>query len=214
MDVYNFCMGRKRTVPDAEVIAATLRVVSRMGPHKLTLGEVAGECGLAAATLVQRYGSKRGLLLAVAEAGAGGMDECFAQLRTRHRSPLAALFASFEMMTSHGRTPEELANSLAFFQMDLTDPDFHKLCVKGAKEAMAGTRQLLDEAVAAGELAGCDTRRLARLLHAASSGSMLNWAILREGRLSDWLRKDLDMLMGPYRVKTRRSPGRHTNRHE
>ena len=199
-------MGRKRTVPDADVIAATLRVVSRVGPNRLTLAGVAGECGLAAATLVQRYGSKRGLLLAVAEAGASGRDACFAELRAAHRSPLAALFASFERMASHGGTPEELANSLAFFQMDLTDPDFHKFCVKGARDGMAGTRRLLDEAIAAGELSGCDTRRLARLLHAASSGSMLNWAILREGTLREWLHKDLEMLIAPYRAaKSRRA---------
>jgi len=62
-------MGRKKITPDGDVLAATLRVVARVGPGRLTLAAVAKEAGLAPATLLQRFGSKRGLLLAVAQVG-------------------------------------------------------------------------------------------------------------------------------------------------
>ena len=59
---------RPRTVSDEDLINATMRVMSRLGPVKLTLAEVAKEAGVTAATLVQRFGSKRGLMLRISAA--------------------------------------------------------------------------------------------------------------------------------------------------
>src|SRR5579864_2284295 len=105
-------MGRKKTTSDAAVIEATMRVIQRMGPGRLTLAEVAAEAGLAPATLVQRFGSKRGLLLALAQTGANRADECFARARARHRSPLKALLATLDEIAFLAETPEALANNL------------------------------------------------------------------------------------------------------
>ena len=77
-------MGRPRTKPDAAVLEAAGRVFGTVGPG-FTLADVAKEAGLAPATLVQRFGSKRGLLLAVSKLAAEGADACFAQIRARHR---------------------------------------------------------------------------------------------------------------------------------
>lgn len=203
-------MSRTKTTPNAEVLAATMRVMLRLGPARLTLAEVAREAGLAPATLLQRFGSKRGLLLAVAAQGAGGVEECFARVRAAHVSPLAALLASFEEMTMLAETPESLANNLAFLEIDLTDPDFHRLALENSRSTLAGYRALLDEAVAAGEIVRCDTARLARSLSAMCCGSMLNWAVLREGTVKQWLRDDMAMLLEPLRARPRktRSPAR------
>ncbi|HLX44002.1 MAG TPA: TetR/AcrR family transcriptional regulator [Bryobacteraceae bacterium] len=196
-------MGRQKLTPDADVIAATVRVVSRIGPGKLTLAEVAKEAGLAPATLVQRFGSKRGLLLAVARTGANGAQECFARIRSKHKSPLMALLASLEEMTGLCETPEMMANNLAFLEIDLTDPEFHKLALAGARATLAEYRALLNEAVEAGEILRCDTARVARALSAMCGGSMLTWAILREGKAARFLRQDIEMVIGPLRVRKR-----------
>ncbi|HXA62933.1 MAG TPA: helix-turn-helix domain-containing protein [Streptosporangiaceae bacterium] len=53
--------GLPRTVDDATIPRATAEVIGRAGLAGLTLAAVAREAGLSAATLVQRFGSKRGL---------------------------------------------------------------------------------------------------------------------------------------------------------
>src|SRR5437016_3308902 len=120
---------RPRLASDEQIVAATGRVIGRLGPNSLTLADVAREMKISPATLVQRFGSKRGLLLAVAAQCSAGVEQCFVQARAAEPSPLEALIASYADTTEWVQTPEALANHLAFLQMDLTDPDFYRYAV-------------------------------------------------------------------------------------
>ncbi|HVE80166.1 MAG TPA: helix-turn-helix domain-containing protein, partial [Gemmatimonadaceae bacterium] len=166
---------RPRTISDADILAAAYRVMSRVGPTQLTLAAIAREAGLAAATLIQRFGSKRALLLALSTGAAEYVDSCFEDLRAQHASPLDALVAAATVMTQHTTTPEEMANHLAYLQIDVIDPDFHRQILDSSSRTLAGYKSLLDEAVAGGELAPCDTARLARAVGSMSGGSLLAW---------------------------------------
>src|SRR5262245_17341483 len=115
---------RPRTTSDEAILGAAYRVVSRQGPN-LTLADVAREAGVSPATLVQRFGSKRGLLLSLVAGASGHVAAEYARIRAAHRSPLAALMAVGDCMAQMAGTPETMANSLAFLQIDLTDPEFH-----------------------------------------------------------------------------------------
>ena len=198
---------RPRAVTDAAILAATRRVVSRLGPN-LTLADVGREAGVSPATLVQRFGSKRGLLLAFAAAGAAGMGAEFERLRRGQRSPLATVAAVADCVAAMAATPETLSNSLAFLQIDLVDPEFHAHALAHSKAMHAEIKRLLDEAVRTHELEKCDTSRLARAAQALIGGALLQWAIDREGRSTDRLREDLDTLLRP-----RHCPPRDRRRH-
>jgi AcrR family transcriptional regulator len=191
---------RPRLKPNSDVVLAAIRVIERLGPSRLTLADVAKEAGLAPATLMQRFGSKRGLLLEVARLGASGVREEFARIRAQHRSPLAALGGVAECMAQMARTPEVLANSLAFLEMDLADPEFHRLALTHARRFRAELRALIVEAVSAGELCKCPAAALANAVQAMIGGSMLNWAIHREGKAKAFIMKDVEMLLRPYRT--------------
>ena len=65
---------RPRTTTDAAILIATHRAVTRVGPMRLTLADVAREAGFSPATLVQRFGSKRQLLLALVATASGDAD--------------------------------------------------------------------------------------------------------------------------------------------
>jgi AcrR family transcriptional regulator len=195
---------RPRTVTDEAILGATQRMMSRLGPIRLTLADVAREAGLSPATLVQRFGSKRGLLLAVSTGAADSVDACFDAIRAQHRSPLAALIAAATFMTQFTTRPEELANHLAFLQIDLSDPDFHKLTLEMSVRHQARYEALLKETVTAGELRPCDTAGLARAIGAMSGGSLIAWAIHREGTAEHWVKADLATLLGPYKRTTRK----------
>jgi AcrR family transcriptional regulator len=191
-------VSRPRATSDEHILNATYRVVSRLGPN-LTLADVAREAGVSAATLVQRFGSKRGLLLAFASMGSSTLGDEFQQLRRGHRSPLAVVYSLAECMAGMAATPETLSNSLAFLQMDLVDPEFHRHALAHSRAMQAEIKQLLDEAVKAGELQKCDTGRLARAVNSIVGGSLLGWAVDRDGTAADRIREDLDALLKPRR---------------
>jgi AcrR family transcriptional regulator len=190
---------RPRTVSDEAILAAAVRAMSRLGPTRLTLAAVAKEAGLSAATLLQRFGSKRGLMLALWADALDGVDACFDMLRPQFASPLETLVAAATEMSRHTRSPEEMANHLAFLQIDLSDPEFHRNMLVMSERTDAGYRALLDEAVAVGELVPCDTARLARALGAIAGGSLIAWAVFRTGSAEAWVRGDLETLLAPYR---------------
>jgi AcrR family transcriptional regulator len=190
---------RPRQASDEELLQAAFRALARHGPGRVTLADVAAEAGLSAAALVQRFGSKRALLLAVAADAAAGSDYIFPGLRARHRSPVAALLGLADCMALMGRTPDEVANNLAFLHVDLSDADFHRHAHTGSRRMHDGIRALVRDAVAAGELSRCDPARLASALQAAMYGSLLTWVVHREGEVSDWVRRDLRTLLDPLR---------------
>ena len=193
-------MPRRRTVADAAVLAAAARVAAREGPARLTLARVAAEAGLSAATLVQRYGSKRDLLLAVAREGAQALPAAFDIARNARSSPLEALAFGLRALASSVATPEAMANSVAFLQMDLSDPDFHAPALAGMQGMRGRIHGLLDDAVAAGELRPCDTDRLAGAVQNAYNGALITWAIDREGPLDDRIGVELDTLLAAFRL--------------
>ena len=115
--------GRRQKVTDDEVFAAAHRAMSRRGPHELTLADIAEEAGVTAGRLVQRFGSKRALLVALSERFAGSAAPMFASLRKAHRSPLATLRAYGLCMADLAPTPEALLRNLAYLQDPAMFPD-------------------------------------------------------------------------------------------
>jgi AcrR family transcriptional regulator len=196
---------RPKKTSDAEVFAAAHRVMSGLGPAQWTLGDIAAEAGLTPGALVQRFGSKRGLLLALTAKVAGAVPEMFAELRAAHPSPLAALRAYADCMAQMGESPGAMAHHLAYLQLDLTDPDLHKHVRAQAIATRAALGALVAEAVVAGELVpSVDTAALARAVEVTLGGSLLAWAFYQDGPAAQWMRQDLDVLLRP----VIRRPGR------
>jgi AcrR family transcriptional regulator len=190
---------RPRKASDDEVFGAAMRVMSRVGPADLTLTEIAHEAGLTAGALVQRFGSKQQLLRAISSRFAGSSGEEFAQLRRDHRSPLAALREYARCFAQLAESPDALARNLAYLQIDLTDPDLYQGLLSHAKGTRAQLAALVKAAVTAGELTGAvRPSRVARLIEVTLNGSMMTWAIYREGTAAKWMLADLDAVLEPY----------------
>jgi AcrR family transcriptional regulator len=195
---------RPRETSNAEILAATARVMQRRSPADLTLADVAREAGVVPATLIQRFGTKRGLLLATVKTAPASVPQQFAAARAKHKSPIKALVELFVECSGFASTPESMANGLAYLQIDLTDPEFRAITLAQFRAIREETRKLLDESVGAREIVKCDTARLARLIQQVNGGSMLDWAIFREGSLAAWIRRDLEALLLPYRQSSKR----------
>jgi AcrR family transcriptional regulator len=112
------------------VLDAVLALAHRVGPARVTFAAAAAETGLSAATLVQRFGTKRELLLA---ADRQGVDLWLGTLdRSTAASPVARV-EGLVLAVAPYATREQMANSVAMLQLDLADPDFHAETLPGAR---------------------------------------------------------------------------------
>ena len=200
---------RRRKAEDADVFAALVRVMERVGPAELTLRAIAAEAGVTAGALVQRFGSKRALLLAharyAADTGDIGVD---VRAPDTFSSPLDALRAMTAVYAQLAASPRAAVRNLGYLQNDLADPALRRHVLKLSRTARAHYEQLLAQAVAAGDLrADTDVATLARMIEVTLGGSFLAWTLYREGSAADCLREDLDATLRPYlarREKRRR----------
>jgi AcrR family transcriptional regulator len=196
---------RPRQTSDAELLAAAARVMQRISPVDLTLADVAREAGVVPATLIQRFGTKRALLLAHCKAWTADVAGRFARARVKYSSPLETLVELVVESSDFAATPQAMANFLAYLQIDLTDPEFHAVLLRQSATMLGESKKLLDDAVAACELKSCDTSKLARRVQEVNYGAMVGWAIYRRGSLAAWIRRSIEELLAPYRSAPSRS---------
>jgi len=193
-------VGRPRTASDSQILDAAERAIARYGPAQLTLAHITAEVGLAPATLVQRFGSKRGLLLAVKARAPQTIAGAFAAAAAEpDGSPMDRLHLALASLVHAIDSPVTLANTLAFTQLDLVDPEFTAIAAERSRVLRAGIRELLVAGTAAGELVRHDHTRLAQAIATTWSGSLMTWAVDGDGPLTEWLRRDIETLLAPYR---------------
>src|SRR5262245_10445324 len=112
---------RRRRVEDVEVFAALVRVMHRRSPAELTLREIAAAAGVTAGRLVQRFGSKRAMLLAHARYAAATGDVGVPVVRQRSSAPLQALRSVTAVYAQLAGSPRAALRNLAYLHNDLAD---------------------------------------------------------------------------------------------
>ena len=182
------------------MFAAMGRVMRRVGPAELTLGAIAAEAGVTAGALVQRFGSKRELILAHwRQAAVAGTPP---DPPARAASPLQALRATAAQYARLAASPRAALRNLAYMQSDWADAALRRHWLRHTRAARVRCEQLVTEAVAQGELrAGTDAQALARMIEVTLGGSFLAWTLHREGSAATRLREDLDAALRPYLTK-------------
>jgi AcrR family transcriptional regulator len=202
---------RRRKAEDADVFAALVKVMQRRGPAQLTLREIAAEAGVTAAALVQRFGSKRALLLAHARYAAATGDVGIAVPPRRRSSPLQALRSMAAMYAQLAASPRAAVRNLEYLLNDVADPVRRRHLLRLSRLARRWYEHQLTSAVDSKALrADTDVRALARLTEATLRGSILSWTLYQEGSAADWLRRDLDAMLRPYLTSTGSRASRRT----
>ncbi|MGI8331574.1 TetR/AcrR family transcriptional regulator [Actinomadura scrupuli] len=192
-------MARPRKVSDERLLAAAGEVIGRLGPS-FTLADIAAEAGVVAGTLVQRFGSKHGLLAALSRitiealprtvrAAVEGVEDPVEALRRGVIEPYAAL-----------DDPANAANNLAQLAVDFADDELRGLLAEVYAAIEAEVAVLVRRAVATGALPGAPpVPQAARVLAALADGSAIRWSVLPEGGLRERVRADVDGVLAAWR---------------
>ena len=192
-------MPRPRVATDQQIIAGTIAAIGKHGPAKLTLAHVADEVGITPAALVRRFGSKAGLLAAVAADAADYADSAFDEAARVSASPVDALLGGLASFAGDIKTRTELANHLAMLQLDIADPTLREQAARQARTVLDRIGALLSDAADAGQLSTDDPALLADAIYTTYSGALITWAIDGRGDLGGWIRQKVENILQPYR---------------
>lgn len=176
-------MARTKTQSDESVLDAAIAVMLRARGGDFTLAQVAAASGLAPATLMQRFGDKRGLILAAMDRDNARFAEILGAA-PRERS-VAAVIDLFWGMTPGLEDDEALAEQRLWLSGDMSDPALNGL----ARARFALLRQAVIERMPA-LVAPAD--RAARLLEAQWQGALNQWSVSRQGSLADYVAESLE----------------------
>jgi AcrR family transcriptional regulator len=166
----------------------------------VTLADIAIEAGLAPSTLVERFGSKRALLLAASRVANRGIAVVFDASEAHESRPLAALRSALVELSSGLGTRPALAHHLGVLRLDVADPDFRSLAARHGDELRSRIAELLARARQEGALRrGTDVERLAQTVHVTYNGALVSWGIAGRGALADALRDELEAVLAPWR---------------
>ena len=190
-------MARPRLVSDDAILDATRQVLAELGPVKLTLAAVGSRVGLAPPTLMQRFGSKRGLLLASAARSPLMVKLAAEEAAARNASPLATLRDFALSAAAHIKRREELGNG--FVQLDVADPEFRQHALAHSAAIVDSCETFYRAAVEVGELReDTDVPALARHTLVCFNGALQVWAVNGWGSLPEFLTDQLDLMIAPY----------------
>ncbi len=192
-------MARPRLVSDDAILDATRQVLAESGPVKLTLATVGARVGLAPPTLMQRFGSKRGLLLASAARSPLMVLREVEEAEARNTSPLATVRDFALTSVAHIKHREELGNGLGFVQLDVADPEFQRHAQAHSAAIVNSCARLYRAAEEAGELRpDTDVQALARHTLVCFNGALQVWAVNGWGSLTEFVAEQLDLMLAPY----------------
>jgi AcrR family transcriptional regulator len=177
-------MPRPKTLTDEDVLESAHHILHERGPEGLTFAALAAACGLSAATLVQRFGSKAELVRSTLLHAWDRLDEKTARLAAiTPRTPEGAIKLLVELSRSYGDI-EAYAEGLLVLREDLRDP---ALRARGAawKKVLSAA---LDDCFSKVPHA---PRGIGLLMAAQWQGSLLWWSFDPRGRVENHVRNGL-----------------------
>jgi AcrR family transcriptional regulator len=170
-------MPRKRTIPDTAVLDAALALAEGAGPGALTFASLSAESGLAPATLVQRFGTKAGLLQAALLRAWDLLDEATAAAdEAAGDGPEGVVDLVVRLGGQYD--PAEDADQILLLREDLRDPVLRARGQAWIAALAAAVERRLEGAEPG----------VGRLVVAQWQGSLTVWQFHREG--------DLDVALG------------------
>lgn len=186
-------MARPRTITDEQLLSAAGVAITRLGP-RFVVADVAERAGVSAGSVVHRFGSKHGLLVAMID---GAIEAARSKVAADEADdPVAAIRREAVERYAPLDDPEAAANNLAQLGADLADQTLRARLAELHAVVETRLESLLARAADTGELPGAPPAPVAaRVLAALADGIALRWSAAPTGSLCARLLTDVDTVL-------------------
>jgi AcrR family transcriptional regulator len=167
-------MGRRKTVSDEAVLDALLAALKLSGPDRLSFAVASRAAGLAAATLVQRFGSREAMVEAVLLHGWDLLDRATAEADREAPATADGAIALLIRLTPAETVAADLTDGLLLLREDFRNPVLRARGLAwGRVLAQAVGRRLATRPE--------DVERLGWQMARLWQGALIWWGFAREG---------------------------------
>lgn len=185
MFVYLHIMSRRKTISDEQLVDKILPAVMIHGPSSLSFVTASEASGLAAATLVQRFGTRAGMVEAVLLRAWDHLDETTAAADAGSSSDPAGAIELLLSLTNSDTAEYDFTDGLLLLREDIRNPVLRARGAEwGSRLAGALGRRLCNDADRATQLGW----QMASLWQ----GTLVWWAFQRDDKLEVKVRKALE----------------------
>jgi len=189
-------MPRVKEKSDDSILEGALKVIIKKGPTSFSLMDVSKIVGLSPATLLQRFGSKKGLLTSsIAYSNQLLLEDLNKLVSKIENSETSGLEAVVELLLGFAKgfkDPKQVAQGLDILKLDIIDPELNRVSIEYfsiRKKCIVG---LLSRARERKEIPkNSDLEAIASCLEAVWQGTIMQWALFKSGSLSEHLRRNL-----------------------
>jgi len=157
----------------------------------MTLAHIAAEVGITAGALVQRYGTKRNLLLLTGRTSREALEAAVRTLEFDVDDADTVTDRLFDLVIGDFADPDVVANNLSFLLLDMTDDEFRA-------EAVAYFAILRDAFRRVAVRRGMESRQasaIAGVITETVQGTIIVWAVDRRGALRERLQATLAFII-------------------
>ncbi|MEV8633851.1 TetR/AcrR family transcriptional regulator [Streptosporangium sp. NPDC051023] len=194
-------MARPRKITDERLLEAAGTAIARFGPA-FVLADVAAEAGVTPGTLVHRFGSKHGLLVAMIDAAIESTRSGTAAEAGDVEDPVTVIRQEIVERYAPLDDPRAAANNLAQLAFDLSDEVLRARMADLHAAIEARIEPLLAHAAHTGDLPGAPPAPVAaRILAALADGTAIRWSANPRGGLCARLRDDLDAVLAGWATR-------------
>ena len=173
-------LPRSKLISDEAVLDAVERVLLERGPHGFTLAHVSRRAGIAPATLIQRFGTKKGLMRAF---GRHAAKRAAVREPISDEPPLKVLMRMLTGRAAKIGDRKAFVNSMAMLLEDIRDEQLRASAARQAYSTELVIERLLDDAGVR------EPEKAARVVYAAWNGALIQWALRGEGTLEKYVAK-------------------------
>lgn len=171
-------MARPLSVTDDQILDATQAVWEQLGPHGLTMSEIAREVGLSRAAISLRFGSLDDLKRRLVQRMAVSFEERLGEIRLDPGA--AGLIAFARMLGTMMRSREQFKNFMLRYNAGLHDPILLELENRRSAALQALVTGVMPE-TAIDKTAAVDA------FLAQMTGSMMNWQTMHHPDAAEFL---------------------------
>lgn len=175
-------MARKKQQSDEELLDALMPTLFSKGPRDFTLAEVGAAAGVVPATLLQRFGSKQGLVVAALKLANRRNFELLDQFPVGRGAE--AIIRIFLDRTAGPEHENLVGNQMLWLRENLMDPDVSAV----SREYFAEFRLALSERMPDLPI---PQEEAVLLVESVWHGSIIQWSVSGSGHLRDHVERNL-----------------------